>query len=530
MAITPEQARRELARRELERRKAAKPSSILSKANNVALNVAQTGMEALAAPFELAGEAIRAPLEQDAPRAPSILQRFAPSTKTERPPVTPFEVGNRLLRAAAGGAAGIPSGTPLESARAAYHADRGILGNVEDFAASALVGRISPKVANAPTEAAIEGIASAAEKAKNATGFLGKKAIRAGLGPTEEAQAALFNRPQAVKNAPSKFDDLADDFATTLNGLQKRVESLDDEAWGSLLKLKAEPRSKIIQFLKDTKSEIKVKGGGAVGDADRRAIATLDRLIDDVKAIKQPGSNKQTEQMLDQQQIRQIILAARRNINWQDDSATTTNNAIKTFQGKLDSYLKKENDEYENIMKPLAAATDALESAASKFRVGAKPGKGFVSSDTAAQKLSLVGGEKKPETNRILENLKRETGRDFQDEARLTRFKSEFKPGRQQTAGSRRAVAGGVIGEAAGRMVGLPPVFGGAAGAATGASLDYYGGSIAAKIIEALSQGGTKTGELMKAARQGAKRTNLDLLLELARKYSPAISTLQGAR
>lgn len=531
--MTEQEERERLRYLQLKKKKAesvASPSeeSLFSKANRTAFGVAQTGMEALALPLELAGEALRTPIEQDRFRAPSLVQRFAPSTRTDQPPGIGVDTANKLLRASAGALSGIPSGTPLESAKAAYNADRGMLGAIEDTAAGLLVGRAAPSVANAPVEAFAESASKVAKGATRLASAIGKKGIRVALGPTEEAQSALLHRPDAVL-AKTNFDDLSDEFASTLNGLQKKVEELDTEAWDSLLKLKSEPRSKIVNILKNVRRDFIGTGKTRIGDADRAAVAKIDDYIERVNSIRQQGTDSNLDQMLDQRQLREIVQSVRRDATFGGITDTPTNLAAKKVQGQLNAMLK-ENGNFREVMDRLAPATRALKEASLKFRLKREPGAGFVSSDTAAQKLSLLGREKKPETHRILDNLKRETGRDFQDEARLTGFKEQFRPGRKQTAGSRRAVVGGIMGESIGRSFGVP-FLGGMAGASAGASMDYYGGSAAAKIIEALARSGSKVGGLLTEANAKAEGTTLQMLLqELMKKRLPAVAFTREAR
>src|SRR5258708_36295885 len=52
--------------------------------------VGQIGLETLAAPFQMVGEAIRTAGEGGSMRAPSIVQRFKPSSRTAEPPTDPF--------------------------------------------------------------------------------------------------------------------------------------------------------------------------------------------------------------------------------------------------------------------------------------------------------------------------------------------------------------------------------------------------------------------------------------------------------
>jgi hypothetical protein len=519
----------------------------LKKANQVGGQIAQTGLDVLNAPFEVAGEAMRLPVEGILQnglakplsdfRAPTILQKAIPALRTDQPPENPFSVANKSLQAAGGFVAGLPGGldSAVQGARSGYTMDRGIGGPIADTALALLSGKLTPQVANAPLDAAVKGGESLLAAGKDAAKFVGKKAIRAGLGPTEEAQSALMNRPDAVLSK-TNFDDLADHFAQTANDLSQKVDALDEKAWKQLSKVKAEPKQKIVDLLESVKQQFIGNGESRIGDADKKAVAQIDRYIERItpkstpdkekaiglvdksgQEIKRLVPGKKGEEFLDQPQLRELLISIRKDTRFDLPDTDPVNRAVQAAQGKLDSYLKKRNPEYEAVMTPVAKAMDALKSAASKFRLGQKHGEGFVSTDTTAQKLSALGREKKPETNRILENLKQETGRDFADEARLTRFKEEFKSGKENSRGSARTLAGSVVGAGIGNFLGMPTV-GAAAGGLTGRALDYYGGSITQQLIQALQAGQNVAGQ---AANTAGASPGVGPLIALIRALGP---------
>lgn len=532
MAITPEQARRELARRELEKRKQGKSSSVISKINKAALGVVQAPLTAMSAPIEMVGEAIRMPIEQDSNfRAPTIFQNIGLADKTERPPATPFSIPIKLIQSGAEYLRNLPKGMEAagEAGLREYYREQGIPEAVQETILAALVGRISPAVSNAPVDASVRGIQALAKGVSKATGYVGKKSARVLLGPTEEAIAARFARPDAVKGA-APFDELADEFAGTVNQLAKKVDDIDNEAWDTLLKLKAEPRSKILKVLKDVQRDFKGTGKSKIGDADRGAVAKIDEYIERVKNIRQPGVKPELDQMLDQRQLREIVQSVRRDAKFGGIQDTPTNLAAKKIQAKLDAMLK-ENGNYAEVMERLAPATKTLKEVSRKFQLKREPGQGFVPSDTTVSKLSTFKEAKKPATAKALDSLKRETGADFKDKVNLANYRKEFEPG-ERSRGSARTVLGTVIGGALGGGVG--GYAGGGTGALIGSGLgraaDYYGGAGAGKIIDALSKGGTKTGDLLNVAKAGAKRSNLDLLLDKLRRQAPILSTFRSYR
>lgn len=446
----------------------------------------------------------------------------------------PISEVNKLLRAGAGAVGGIPGGTPLESARTAYNAPRGIMGPIEDTAMGLLIGKINPALVNAPMDAAVKGASKVASGLSKFTKWTGKKAIRVGFGPTEEAQTVLMNRPHDIARQ-TNYGDLADKMAETANGLSKKLTELDNQAWDTLSGLKAEPQSKLINILKSVKKDFTGTGKTKIGDADRQAVAQIDGYINRVKAIKQKGSTPGTEQFIDQSQLKDIIQSVQKDARYDLPETDPTNRAVQAVRAKFDAYLKGENPDYEAAMKPVAEATEALKSIRSKFALKHEQGVGLVSSDTTASKLSTIGGDKKPQTDRILEDFKNATGVDFNDEARLTNFKKQFTAGKR-SEGSRRTVAGSVIGGAIGGGVG--GFAGGGVGApigmAIGAGADYYGGPMAKGIIDTLIKAKTSTGNVLAAisrpSQGGSYQEIIKNILRQNPSLVPALSALSSNR
>ena len=498
----------------------AKKEGALSKLNRGAFNVASGALETVNAPFELAGEALRMPIEGDSNfRAPSIVQRLGLGEKTALPPENPFSLTNKLLRAGAAGGQALLRGqeNAAGTARQAYNADRGATGAVEDAALAALTGKLAPKVANAPVDAAAKIPGAILKGGKEVVKSVGKKALRT-LGPTEEALSLRYNRPQDLA-AAKNIDDLSADFAKNVDNLRDQVRALDDEAWGTLLKLKAEPKSKIINILKGIRRELVGKGGSKIGDSDKAAVAKFDEYISRVESLKQNGSTKGTEQFLDQEQLRDIVQSIRRDADYSDPKFEPLNNAIKKFAHGVDQQLKN-NGNYKEVMAKLAPKTKALNEAISEFKLlkDNETGK-FIPSNTTAQKLSLINKEKRPETKRIIGTIKEHTGVDFEDQVRLSKAKEQFKPGAENSRGSARTAAGALAG-----LI-LEPFIPGPQGLPTailgtlGRSADYYGGSAAGKIIDMASRSGTKVGNLLSAANTNPRTSQiLELVKQLAQR------------
>ena len=509
---------------------AAKQETFGSKVNKGALGVVKTGLDIINAPFELVGEAIAAPIEQRKAILPTIFGGQGAEN--------PISVVNKLLRAGAGALSGIPSGTPLASARAAYHAPRGILGTVEDTAMGLLLGKMAPEVLTAPADAALAGIAKAASTATKLASGAVKKGIRVALGPSVEAQTLAMNRPQDIARQ-TDFTGLSEKLAQTTNELSSQLEQLDNHAWDTLLKLKAEPRSKFLNILRGVKQNFVGTGKTKIGDADRKAAAQIESYIQRIKDIKQPGRPANVEQFLDQPQLKNIIQSIQKDANYSLPESDPVNMAVKAARAKIDQYLKGQNPEYEEAMKPVADATAAIKDTVKRFGLEYKTNEGFLPKKATVDALTRATKGKSPELDRTLTQLKNTTGIDFTDEAKLTAAKMEFDPGIQRTAGSRRAVAGGAIGAGAGtilsKALGLPPsigaTVGGAAGTGLGLSADYYGGSTAKSILNMLSKGKTGVGNVLAAVNAKTEGTPLQDIIKRMLAGKPALAPLlSGSR
>jgi hypothetical protein len=502
------------------------------KAANAAFKPVKLGLDLANAPFELAGEALRVPIEQkDGFRAPSIIQDIMPSTQTAEPPMNPFSLVNKLLRAGAGALSNPTS--PLEGARSAYNAPRGAMGPVEDTAMGLLLGKVVPEVAAAPADAAVAGIAKTGEVAKDIASTITKKAVRAALGPTEEAQSVLFNRPNDVARQ-TDFNDLGTRLADTVHGLQDKVSELDGQAWDTLLKLKAEPQSKLLSLLKGVKNDFIGTGKTKIGDSDRAAAEQIQSYIDRIKAIKQPGATPGTEQMLDQPQIKNIIQSIQKDATYGLVKNEPVNRAVKAARSAIDGYLKGENPSYEDAMKPVAEATSALEQTVKNFRLERDMNGNLVPSKATLTNLKNAAASKSPTIDRTLEQLKNVTGIDFADEANLTNIKQEFTPGVARANGSRRAKIGAGVGAGVGalisKLLGIHPVVGAAAGGAlgdmAGGSMDYYGGSTAKSLIDMLSKGKTGVGNVLAAINAKTEGTPLQDIVKRILEGQPAVSPI----
>lgn len=329
--------------------------------------------------------------------------------------------------------------------------------------------------------------------ARNVARSGAKKAISSFFGPSEEAISARFNRPEEIKNA-KPLEDIAKNMSSAMGKLSDEVSRLDKEAWDSLLKLKSEPRSEIINILKGVKKGIQVEGGGTIGKAAAKATETINGLMSDILKITEKGKEG-VEQFLTQKQIRKVIQAVDENIDWNNPLASRSNEALTEFRAKLSDRLKANNPQYSAIMEPLAQRTKALNDLSRAFSLGHEAGV-FVPKDTTTGRLSLAVKEGRSSSRGLLSKLKEYTGEDVLKNVKDEMLASEFRGGRpngSRTVNMFSGILGGLGGGAGAFAGGVPGAFGGGAfgtvaGNILGGIVDRRGGQIAGSIVDRLAR------------------------------------------
>ncbi len=369
---------------------------------------------------------------------------------------------------------------------------------------------------------------------------LARKVLSSVLGPSEEAIASRFKRPAAIKAAAKRpYVNLAEDLAATTNKLSQEVSALDDQAWGTLLKLKAEPQSKLVQILTNAKKEFIGTGGAKIGDADRKAVRQINEYIERVKNLKQKGATPGTDQMLDQGQIRELIQSIRNDTQFNLPETDPVNRAVQIAQGKIDEYLKTENKGYEQVMKPLAEKTQLLKETVRAFNLKNDRGS-FVPSDTTAGKFPQFLDEKKTYSRGLLRKFKDATGKDFVQAAQDYKNAAQFAEGATTPNGSRRVNVFKGVGRAIGTtafgvpsfLMGGPLAAGGwglagnllgdAIGGLGGAYLDKQGGAVAGKLIDMLSRNPTSAVARLLTNQVGRKNPQINASPLMALLYQLA--------
>ena len=330
-----------------------------------------------------------------------------------------------------------------------------------------------------------------------AAGTGGRKAMSAVFGPSEEAIRARLERNAAIAGAKTT-EDLAEDLAGSANQLSEQITKYDKRAWETLSRSHnpnegAFSRAEILNTLRDIRKQILVTGGGTVGTAQRKAIKTIDGIISDIKTVGSkvrgtvksamgvPSSIKNAD-YLSQAQVKEIVQALRKNVNWQDDTAELANSAIEAASETLDANLKTRNQAYAKAMEPVSERMDALKDTQRLFNLKKKPGEGSVASDTTATKIEGVTRKNKSVSQATLDKVKKFTGRDYIQGSEDFRFSQEFKGGSPN--GARRVAGFGAVGGTIAELLNIPFQYGAGAGAAAGLAVDKFGGRMAADLID----------------------------------------------
>lgn len=342
------------------------------------------------------------------------------------------------------------------------------------------------------------------------------KGLSTALGPSSEAIEARMANPD-LANAPS-YSQLAYQLPKTLNVLKGKITAATDAA-GSLLSPDPSdgiPKSQINQMIGNLMDDLKTSGV-FVGPAQKTAGTQMSSLMSDIGDIMKPAAP--SVQMVDaigknipfnppdvnlpETTVKDILQAARKNINWEDKGSSVINSALTNFSGQLDQMLKNQNPDYAQAMKPVGPMMGTLNDTMNAFGLTHQTGEGIQPTDSTISKLSSVPGDKKAVSQDILNDLKNQTGVDYVKAAKNYGLAKQFEGGSPN--GSRRvnlfAGMGAGTGAALGGLAGHPEMgatIGGAGGSAVGAVADKFGGPMAGvladkfaaaqKAIAALSQ------------------------------------------
>lgn len=497
MDITPEQARAELARRELSRRGSSSSSSI-----------ATSDITPVQARQELAR---REELKRDYPA------RRAVSKYLLRPAIVG---GAMTIGGTAGAIVGAPAGPvgaylggvggggamygPGQKAADAVDEMMGIGGRKRPT--GTLVDQLGESFNDFGTGMNIE----AGGKALGAGIQKGvETAVRGGvpaiLGPSREAVSARMANPEAIKNAPTYLQQ-AEKLPVVLKNMSRVIDKIYEKASGTLrsspeVNKGAVPLSFVNKMIGGLQEKLKV-GESTIGAADQAASSKLGSLVDDMNnIIRQPkmpeivGPTGQTlnlqpkEVYLPETTVHKLIQRIRKNIDFTDKSASSTNSVLTDVSGQLDAGLKMGNQKYAAAIKPVAKLTRLQNDAIDTFSLTKRTGEGLRPSDQTISSLKSLPSERRGVSQGLAKRLKAATKTDLVGESKTRQLADQFSGG--VTQGSRRTGPGAIVGSAIGTGVGAlfgHPAMGGSVGTTLGTvagmAADTSGREMGAKIID----------------------------------------------
>jgi hypothetical protein len=336
-----------------------------------------------------------------------------------------------------------------------------------------------------------------------------KGTVKAGIpvlfGPSRAAVAARLESPETIKNALS-YGQLAERLPKTL----KNIGTVIDKAYeNAISKLRvssspmegAVPVSKISDVLGSLQNELKV-GETVLGSSDKAATQKLSSLISDVNdIIKRPKPMPilgptgqqiqipQAEAYLPEKTVQKVIQRIRKDINFDDKSASVTNSVLTDVSGQMDSLLKSGNLGYQTAMRPVSRLMKILNDAKDKFGLTKKTGEGLQASDQTISSMKTLPSERRGISQKTMERVKSITGEDYTADAKNRALAEQFVGG--NTQGTRRVASFGTLGGGIGATIGYPlghTLEGGSIGANLGALAglvsDISGREIGASVVD----------------------------------------------
>lgn len=326
------------------------------------------------------------------------------------------------------------------------------------------------------------------------------------LGPSTEAiEARLANQPKIA--GASSYASQSESIPKTLEAVKGKITKAYEVAKASL-RQSASPeegaiaKSQIQGVLDEIKSNLNIKGS-VVGQAEKGAASNLESLAKDIDNILKPpkpsvqlvGPSGQpiqvakAESYIPETDIKRVIQAIDKNINWEDKGASATNEALTNARGKLDALLKNQNPSYAKLMRPVSQLERLYNDSRKTFSITNRTGEGLAPTDATISKVQSLPQERRSVSQGVAKRLRAVTGRDLIEESKTYGLAKQFEGG--ATQGSRRVNLGGMIGTAVGTAIGAAtgsPFIGGnlglLTGGLTGAYLDKAGGKIAGQLID----------------------------------------------
>jgi hypothetical protein len=349
-----------------------------------------------------------------------------------------------------------------------------------------------------------------------ATKSIIKRGVSSAFGPSLDAIDARLANPKMIRNAKTTTE-IAEDMPKTWTELSQKITDADKIAWEKLSNSSsvnegAFAKEELLNLVNDTRGKlIKInipqtetsyntlsmpnqnkvldtfgndignveydRGtvSGLTGTQNKLAYKRLTDLADDIN--KYPST-------ISQKDAKNLIQTIDLETNWNDPNMSALNESYIEIRKNLDNILKDRNIDYKNAMKPVDNLIRIKEDFEKAFNIENIIGKGPRVTDTGVQKVGTALKESKLGTQRTLENIKSETGKDYLTDIQNAAHAKEFENPDKPKYWNRTFLGG--AGAAVGHTTGVPgaSLAGGTAGWLMGDVLDKEGGALAGKLID----------------------------------------------
>ncbi len=360
-------------------------------------------------------------------------------------------------------------------------------GALTDSALGGAIGGVAQKV-----------IPGAVGKAKDAAGYIGKKIGNVGFGVGEEATERYLQNPDAIRSA-APLKETTDAFLSKLSDVGSELSRDSGKSYEFLSAINVKPEV-ITTPINSAAAELLNKG--AIGGERKAALKFLSGISSDISA----GANEAGELSLDKGKYTLAVLDGEIDKLKRAGGDSQILKAYVTARKGIDNTLKSKSPEYAGIMKELAEDTQKFKGIDDRFK----------SDGGAAKMMKRVSRGKDDYAKDALDTFDDRFDSNFSQELQDAGIANQFS--RETTNGSRRTLAGAVLGGAIGSFVapGVGSVVGQAVGAATGAAIDKVGGKVWQGILDGVIKVSPAYESVIRnAAKRGpeaARATHLFLL------------------
>lgn len=342
---------------------------------------------------------------------------------------------------------------------------------------------------------------------------LGKTA--AGISP--ENTERYLSRSKQVNAAP-ELEDVGRYFQDeAIPKLQEHISKLDNEAWNALSTDPSLAKQDVLQIGQDYVNKM-LQGRG--GNLSRNAGTGAD--ADKIKAIYEQLDEVQNAfgSHMSEADLKSVVQNMQK-LGWSLEGSPRTSlqgQALQELSGVYNELLKGGNQAYEVAMKPVAEAVTTLQSLKRHFTNQQAPEE--LNRFIGTAKRFGMQSENKAAVSAI-QNADRLTGLGLENRIKDSVTQNAFN--RTDTNGSRKTLAGALIGKAAEGAIGGAIGYGVSDGSGTGAAIgamagmgaDKYAGQIFKQVLNsklAAGEGlakiapflGKFAGPLMEASKRGA--------------------------